>query len=409
MDVEGVNALKRQHSFGESSGDETASVHSFFSPSGPSTRQSTQRKLTKNGGRGVKKSRPSVPTRIRKSKPNKPSKSTISTAGLNEVVDAVADGSSQAAAQTDIIGSLKSEVCDLRNTIAQQSATIAKLHHQLQSVMSYLELTDDKLNTPPTSSSSSSSAGSAAAGPAGGATVAPSAPSTSLSSSSAGQGEWTTVHHHKSANKRPTAAAAAVVAVYAEEAERKRRASSVVVTGLPPSSSTPDKRLFADLCHTQLGVDMDITNTKRLGQVIPGKIQPLLVALRDQQMTQQLLGVVRNLRKSTDKYVRDRIYVNPNRTRAEAEAAYQQRVQRRQTAARKSSSTTMNAQPSGSSSSSSSVLPVPPSSLSSSVLPAPVQPSASSAAAAAPPPAVVVTAGTLNATAAAFTPSNGSE
>jgi hypothetical protein len=332
-----------------------------------------------------------------------------------EAIDIVAGGSSQIS-DTDIIVSLKSEVWKLRTTVVQQSATIDKLSRQLSYVMSYLELSDDKVNTSLTSSSSSSSSSSAGPSTADhpGSTIM--APSTSSSSSATGQGEWTTVQHQKAANKRPTAAAAAVVAVYAEEAERKRRASSVVVSGLPPSSSTPDRRLFIDLCHTQLGVDIDVTNTKRLGQVIPGKIQPLLVALRDQQMTQQLLGVVRNLRKSTDKYVRDRIYVNPNRTRAEAEAAFQLRVQRRQAAARRSSDTATYAQPSGSSSSS-SVLPVPPSTLSSSVPPVPVLHSSSSSAAAAavsaavaaPPPAVVATAGTLNATAAAFTPSNSSE
>lgn len=290
----------------------------------PSQQQSTQQSRSRRGGRG------------KKSKLN-----TVSVASMKEAIDTVANGSSSSDSQSDAIVSLKCEVRDLRSIISQQSSTIDKLSCQLSFILSYLELNDESVNASPTlatsSSTSSSTGGSAVSVP----TIAPlpSGPVKSLSSLPDG-GSWTTVQRHKTpaagVRRTATVATAAVAAVYAEEAERKRRSTSVVVSGLPPVSSTSDDQLFSDLCHTQLNIDTVIVGTKRLGPAIPGRIQPLLVSLRNHHTAHHLLDVARNLRKSSDVHIRDRVYINPNRTRAEAEAAYQQRLRRRLSAQRKS-------------------------------------------------------------------------
>ena len=49
---------------------------------------------------------------------------------------------------------------------------------------------------------------------------------------------------------------------------------------------------------------------------------------------QQLITAAKKLRQSTKQSVRDHVYISRNLTKAEAEAAYQSRVRRRQAAAR---------------------------------------------------------------------------
>jgi hypothetical protein len=57
-----------------------------------------------------------------------------------------------------------------------------------------------------------------------------------------------------------------------------------------------------------------------------------LVTLRQVDQAQQLIASARQLRQSTNPAVRDHIYINPNLTRAQAEAAYYMRLHRRKVA-----------------------------------------------------------------------------
>ena len=54
-----------------------------------------------------------------------------------------------------------------------------------------------------------------------------------------------------------------------------------------------------------------------------------LVALHSEESAKELLRVARQLRKSTDNYIRDNIFINADLTRAEAQFAYEQRIARR--------------------------------------------------------------------------------
>ena len=121
-----------------------------------------------------------------------------------------------------------------------------------------------------------------------------------------------------------------------DQQTKKRRESSLIVSGLQPTPSRPDKSLFTDLCSAKFDIQPDIVSLKRIGHPRPDKIQPLLVTLRKVDQAQRLTSDARQLRKSTNAAVRNNIFINPNLTRAEAEAAYQARMHRRQAAQKRS-------------------------------------------------------------------------
>jgi len=121
-----------------------------------------------------------------------------------------------------------------------------------------------------------------------------------------------------------------VTAVYVDQSIKNSRSSTVIVTGLQPSHVTSDKLLFTNLCDTELGSKPSIVLTKRLGQSQPDRTQPLLVVLEDAKSAQQLIKSAKQLRSSTNAEVKAHVLLNPNLTKAEAEAAFLIREHRRQ-------------------------------------------------------------------------------
>ena len=66
--------------------------------------------------------------------------------------------------------------------------------------------------------------------------------------------------------------------------DKQRRAKNVIVTtGLKTSDSTPDPELFQLLCFDHLGVNIEVTNNRRLGQAKLGRTQPLLVSFNSEE------------------------------------------------------------------------------------------------------------------------------
>lgn len=245
------------------------------------------------------------------------------------------------------LSNMQSEITSLHSIIASQSAEITRLTKQLSFVMSYLEITDSNNN--------SAIGTNVMSLPQGGGSAATVVPTTEATSSghqstirpiSTGDG-WSVVPSLRPKTARAAAVSAAVTAVYVEQSVKKQRASTVIVSGLRPDSTTPDVQQVVGLCQSQLNVQLDIVHTKRLGPLRPGRVQPLLVALRTEESARQLLGRARQLRQSSDTYIKQNIYINPNLTRAEADAAFQMRERRRlrsQAAASSSSTTTSNMQ-----------------------------------------------------------------
>ena len=82
--------------------------------------------------------------------------------------------------------------------------------------------------------------------------------------------------------------------------------------------------------HQYWNIPLSTTITcRRLGNVNPDRIQPLLISLPDATIASDILREARILRRSTDPYVKANVYVNPDRTKAEGLAAFELRVQRR--------------------------------------------------------------------------------
>lgn len=291
-----------------------------------------------------------LPVTVRVSKKSKTSTNncgndlTQSFSQLPSSEQMIDDAINQVISQGDthgLLNDLQSEIYHLREIILQQSTTIEKLSLKMATVMSYLELSDDKI----TSSTQN--------GPGQNSAIGSDQSSPPHEPTNFGSLSWSSVER-RNPSKRGTVTTAAVAAMYYDGAERTRRATSLVVSGLPIDDAIDDTSGFVELCRSHLNTDVDVMSSKRLGNVIPGKIQPLMVILRTQQAAQHLLSIARNLRNSNDEYVRSHIYFNPNRTKAEAEAAFQIRQNRRLAAIRKASSAQQQNPTSVSTSSSSS-------------------------------------------------------
>jgi len=84
------------------------------------------------------------------------------------------------------------------------------------------------------------------------------------------------------------------------------------------------------LCQTELNLTVSVRSTKRLGTSIFGRIQPLLVVLPTTSLADEILIHAKELRKSRSNDIKSNVYINPNLTRLEARAAYEQRCRRRE-------------------------------------------------------------------------------
>jgi len=123
---------------------------------------------------------------------------------------------------------------------------------------------------------------------------------------------------------------------------KEKRAHNVVITGMKISSFASDAVQFAELCSSEFNIQPTIRSTARLGKVIEGKIQPLLVTLNSSTEVDNLIKRANLLRFSRSPQVRDRIYLNRHMTRAEALAAYNARVFRRSKESNQSNQSSTN-------------------------------------------------------------------
>jgi hypothetical protein len=227
--------------------------------------------------------------------------------------------------QQDVVADVKDqssaapidEVSALRLIISNQQDEIRKLQYQLKFISSYLGISE-RIEESRQHATQSASMYAVSA-------------STELQAASADEQEsWTEVvskqHRQRSGD---TFQHSVVTAVYVDQSLKRSRETSLIVTGLEPTVTKADAELVTALCLTELHIQPDIASTKRLGHSQTGKIQPLLVYLKLADQAKQLISSAKQLRQSTDPAVRNKVFINPNLTRAEATAAYQVRVQRR--------------------------------------------------------------------------------
>jgi hypothetical protein len=224
------------------------------------------------------------------------------------------------------------EVAALRQLVLSQQDAIRRLQNRLNFVLSYIGIDDTAVSTDDTTQVDN---GGAQMMVEAGAQIEPLADAADLTATvkdTNGQElSWSEVvskrrlHHHRA----DTFQQSIVTAVYVDQAIRKQRENSLVVTGLAPTASRPDCELFAELCAAEFHVQPDVVSVKRIGHMQTDRVQPLLVYLKQADQTKLLINSAKLLRHSTNSVVREKVFINPNLTKAEAEAAYQVRVQRR--------------------------------------------------------------------------------
>jgi hypothetical protein len=121
-----------------------------------------------------------------------------------------------------------------------------------------------------------------------------------------------------------------IAAMYADQQENARRARTFIVQGLPDIDNSSDKNKVKDLCEREFSLDIDIAFDKRLGKTSQnGKPRPLLVGLQTQDVAEHIVKSARQLRQSTDPFIRNQVYINANLTKAKARMEYERRQKRR--------------------------------------------------------------------------------
>jgi hypothetical protein len=114
--------------------------------------------------------------------------------------------------------------------------------------------------------------------------------------------------------------------------DSKRRQCNVIVSGVAPENGVSDVDLFVSICENNLTVKPYVVRNKcrRLGRPQPDKIQPLLIRLNSADAAADMLKAAKQLRRSDNETIRRRVYINPDLTPGEAQAAFERRQVRRQ-------------------------------------------------------------------------------
>lgn len=285
----------------------------------------------------------SVNTSRRKNTETKPRK-TASEAALmtinekiNEAIDTVisqsqhGDSSSENESDQSKLQLLTLKVDSLCSVVNTQQDTIQLLSTKLNFVLSMFGLTEDdiKLNdetltsTGPEPVSTASSTGPTAAN-SNATTVPLVKPPTMADIVRRGLGPATVMRQ------------TVLSTVYMENEEKKLRRRNFVVSGLPSNTECPDQVAVIQLCKNHFNLEAEVTSCRRLGKQIAGREQLLLVTLASEEQASHVILSAKILRKSADPVVRKQIYINANLTRAESQAAYLLRQQRRVASERRS-------------------------------------------------------------------------
>jgi hypothetical protein len=115
-----------------------------------------------------------------------------------------------------------------------------------------------------------------------------------------------------------------------------RRKRNVIISGLLESAQHNDIDLVKKLCSTELDFCPSIAHpgTRRLGTRNDNKPRRLLVSLENEVQARDLLTRSRNLRNSSNNYIANNVYINPDLSPEDAKAAFERRQSRRAGATR---------------------------------------------------------------------------
>ena len=245
----------------------------------------------------------------------------VSTNSVGTLHQSTADSECQAGSQS-VVTIAAVEFNELRQRVQTQQKLIEKLQCQLEFVLSFLDIKDtDSNDLAAEPQSVHESVGLHLIN-------RPTADIENNGSATDAQA-WKQVATRKPRRPQPTLQQSVVTAVYADQSLKKRHETDLIISGLKPRHSQSDVDLFVELCDVEFSVQPCVTFAKRLGQPQNGRVQPLLVVLKQAEQVKEILSKARLLRRSADEATRSSVYINPYMTRAEAAAAYQARMQRR--------------------------------------------------------------------------------
>lgn len=244
---------------------------------------------------------------------------------LDKILESVASGQSELNSQNQTINILKKQVSELQ-------AMVGDLRAQIDFLMSAFDWTMQRpaslsnhpapVDGPAEAATASVKSGAATAVTSGG----------PVNQSSPFPSQWTEVGRRQTKAQTKTQRNirdAVVAAVYVDEQRKSSRMANLVVSGLPSMLPITDQTLVTDLFRNEIGVDAEVVWCKRLGRILAGRVQPLLVTMRSADQADLIMAKAKNLRQSTHSVVKDNVYINRHLTEAQSRAAYELRCERR--------------------------------------------------------------------------------
>jgi len=121
----------------------------------------------------------------------------------------------------------------------------------------------------------------------------------------------------------------AVAALYVDLHDKERRAANVVVSGLAADDNVPDGVQINNLFKEELDLRVAIRRVQRIGRDSNSRSRPILVTLFTDTDANCIVENAKKLRKSSNPQISSKVFINPDLTRAEMQAAYEIRCQRR--------------------------------------------------------------------------------
>jgi hypothetical protein len=81
-----------------------------------------------------------------------------------------------------------------------------------------------------------------------------------------------------------------VAAVCVDQTIKKRHETSIIVSGMQQDGSKSDASCFAAMCNDEFQLQPNMIFTKRLGKPESGKIQQLLIVLKQRDQAEKLIS-----------------------------------------------------------------------------------------------------------------------
>jgi len=122
-----------------------------------------------------------------------------------------------------------------------------------------------------------------------------------------------------------------IASMYVDLELKERRSKNIILSGMPYSRVSDDFTTATNMLAEEFDLRyIPTVSCRRLGRLIEGRRQLLLVTMETRQDADYFIANAKYLRHSHDPEVRDHVYISADLTPAESKAAYDLRCRRRQ-------------------------------------------------------------------------------